>query len=487
MTLHIADIAVYQAGLSVARLREAGFGALNVKVSHGVTQRTVHPNVQTYVQQARAEGMGLSSFHWLDASAPGAVQARYAFQCMQALGLTTAAAHVVDCESNALLGVYQDYCATMQDLLGRAIVTYTGDWWWVPRGWKPATPWLHSAPAAGYLPAYPGDTSPHWAGYGGWPELAVMQYRVAQVDGIAVSQSAVRSMDTWRAMTGEAMGWENTPASESLVAEFNEAFPTRDKASDGTIGDPAHAGASSDHNPDETGKTPFEDADTKNEVHARDIDSTLRRPGWTMFRCFEIIRKRALAGQENRVQNLICDRKITSRSWGFIEWRPYTGSNPHTQHGHVGLRYGSGPGLSNPENDTGPWGILAAIQKEDAVTPEEIKAVAKATADELLNRKLEDPYDKSEDPRELPVSTWLRYSPSRGQVENIANTVRASGAEIMSLLVALASREEVDPNALAGALASPLASALAPLLPEDKEVTAATLRDAFQDLFAGQE
>lgn len=487
MTLHIADLAVYQGGLTLAQLQRAGFGGVNVKVSHGLTSKAVHPNVQTHVQDARAAGLELASFHWLDGSAPGAAQARYAYAEMVRLGLDVKAAHVVDCESNATLTIYLDYCAYMAGLLGRPIATYSGDWWWVPRGWKPSphSPWLHSAPGAGYLKAYPGDTSAHWAGYGGWPELAAMQYGVGPVAGIDVSMSAVRSMDTWRAMTGEAMAWKTIPASDSLTAEMNKAFPNRDKASDGSIGDGEHSTRSSDHNPDETGATPFEDADSSNEVHAKDLDADLKRAGWTLARAFEIIRKRAAAGTEKRVQNLIFNRRITSRSWGFDSWHDYTGTDPHTGHGHVSFRYGSGAG--NPEDITTPWGILAAVESEEAVTPEEIKAIAKASADEILARKLTDPYDESKTPRTVSVESWLRYSPSRGQVEGVSSAVKASGSEIMSLLVAIAGRDEVDTDALAAALAAPLASALVPLLPEDKEVSAATVRDAFRELLSGEQ
>jgi hypothetical protein len=62
---------------------------------------------------------------------------------------------------------------------------------------------------------------------------------------------------------------------------------------------------------------------------------------------------------------MICDGQITSRSWGW-SWRPYGGSNPHTHHGHISFRYGSGAGQDNPENITAPWGILAAVEHEEA-------------------------------------------------------------------------------------------------------------------------
>lgn len=488
MTLLIADIASYQGELTLEGLQAAGFQGINVKISHGLTQKSVHPRVMQYMAGARERGMEVSGFHWLDGSASGAEQARYAYTRMRGLTLDVNGCHVVDAEDPSVTErIYLDYLATMNDLLKRPVTTYTGDWFAAQRPWlrkSDHSPWLWSAPVDGYLGAYPSDASEHWRGYAGWTELAAMQYAVAAVGNVRVSMSAVRSEDTWRAMTGvpPMASWTLVPCLVSLRDEFNKLAPDRDRASDGAIGDPAHADRSSDHNPDETGSTPSEDADSKNEVHAIDVDDDLRRAGWTMQRCIDIVVSRHRDGRDNRLQNIIYNRRIWSRSWGWTA-RAYTGSNAHTQHGHFSSRYDTAQ-----ESDTRPWGLLAAAEKEeDIVEPADIAAIAKATVTELLGRKLVDPYDKDGDPRLVKVEDWIRYSPSRGQVDGVGNTVRANGAEIMALLAALAARPDVDNNALAAALAGPLASALAPMLPEDKEVSAATLRDAFKDLFSGEE
>ncbi len=87
--------------------------------------------------------------------------------------------------------------------------------------------------------------------------------------------------------------WILVPCLAELRSEFDEIAPGRDRSSDGSIGDPAHADRSSDHNPDETGNVPIRDADKVNEVHALDVDADLRTPGLSMetvvqlllFRC----------------------------------------------------------------------------------------------------------------------------------------------------------------------------------------------------------
>ncbi|MEV4705503.1 hypothetical protein [Actinoplanes sp. NPDC049316] len=158
--------------------------------------------------------------------------------------------------------------------------------------------------------------------------------------------------------------WILVPSLVSLRNEFNRLAPDRAKASDGSIGDTSHAASSSDHNPDETGNTPSEDADRVNEVHAIDVDDDLRKPGWTMTKCVEIIVTRHRDGRDNRLQNVIYNRRIWSRSWGWTA-RRYTGANAHTEHAHFSARY-----TTAQERDTRPWGLL----EEDDVTKSEFTA-----------------------------------------------------------------------------------------------------------------
>lgn len=175
-----------------------------------------------------------------------------------------------------------------------------------------------------------------------------------------------------------AASWVLVADLKSLFAEFDKLAPDRSRISDGTIGDAAHAATSSDHNPDETGNTPFKDVDTINEVHAIDVTATLNKPGWDMQRCVDIIRKRHMYGLDNRLQNIIYNRQIASRSWGWM-WRPYTGVSAHIEHAHFSSRYGSGDTIANPENDTRPWGLLAA----DTSLPQKVGTLSDFTTDDL--------------------------------------------------------------------------------------------------------
>lgn len=120
------------------------------------------------------------------------------------------------------------------------------------------------------------------------------------------------------------MGWRNCQASLTLLAGINGRWPQRDRASDGTIGDAAHATRSSDHNP-------WVQVAGMGVVRARDVDVDGIDAGWL----FEELRKAGAAGDPRLAGGgyLILNRRITAPD--FRSWRVYTGSNPHTKHGHV--------------------------------------------------------------------------------------------------------------------------------------------------------
>lgn len=141
------------------------------------------------------------------------------------------------------------------------------------------------------------------------------------------------------------------PSLDELRDEFNDLSPGRDKASDGWIGDTRHQSGASDHNPDESGRPEVRDADTKDEVHAIDVDDDLRKPGVTMAAIVAFIVARCRAGLEKRLRYVIYNRTIWSASNGW-KARAYTGSNPHTSHAHFSGSYDSAQ-----ESDRRAWGV----------------------------------------------------------------------------------------------------------------------------------
>lgn len=148
------------------------------------------------------------------------------------------------------------------------------------------------------------------------------------------------------------MGAFLAPSLVRLRAEINAAHPNRDKASDGWIGDPAHAGRVSDHNPDSiTGV-----------VRALDIDKDGMDPA----------EYRRVVLSDHRTEYFIQFGLIYSRRDGFRA-RIYTGPNRHDAHGHVSIRHGY-----QWEQDTAPWGYKQAAEREQpAPEPEKIDMSAR--------------------------------------------------------------------------------------------------------------
>ena len=150
--------------------------------------------------------------------------------------------------------------------------------------------------------------------------------------------------------------WYLIPSLIGLRGEFNSLAPGRSKASDGSIGDQAHSASLSDHNPDNKGA-----------VHAIDVTSAGPWPaGRSMRWAVDRIVGRHRDGADDRLQYVIYDREIASRSWGWT-WRAYTGASPHTHHAHFSARY-----THDAETGTRAWGLLgesATIPPKDDDMP----------------------------------------------------------------------------------------------------------------------
>lgn len=127
--------------------------------------------------------------------------------------------------------------------------------------------------------------------------------------------------------------WVADKAGTKLVAQINMIAPNRSKASDGTIGDPDHQARESAHNPEDS-----EDADAPgnpdNQVDARDITHDPSH-GCDIGVIFENIR----VSHDMRARHVIFNRRqFSNRTVGGVPaftWRPYSGKNPHTGHGHI--------------------------------------------------------------------------------------------------------------------------------------------------------
>jgi hypothetical protein len=139
-------------------------------------------------------------------------------------------------------------------------------------------------------------------------------------------------------------GWRVARSLDVLLDEINSIAPGRSKASDGAIGDRAHAASASDHNPNNA-----------NVVCARDFTHD-PGSGADMDR----ISRRIVAILPPALKYIIWDRRIWSRSRAADGWRPYSGSNPHTRHMHVSVGEGPDGHSTGPYDDSSPWGLRAS-------------------------------------------------------------------------------------------------------------------------------
>lgn len=145
---------------------------------------------------------------------------------------------------------------------------------------------------------------------------------------------------------------------DELRSEFNHLNPSRDKGSDGWIGDKAHQDEVSDHNPDSQGR-----------VLAIDIDSTGPWPDsfddyvmWIVNRCRN--------GEETRIEYIIRNRKIYERHNEFAA-RDYDENDPHTGHAHFSARHDH-----TGQNSRVTWGL-------DQVDMPNLVDIAQACASKL--------------------------------------------------------------------------------------------------------
>ncbi len=121
------------------------------------------------------------------------------------------------------------------------------------------------------------------------------------------------------------MAWRVAKSLLHLRDQINQAALNRSKASDGTIGDAAHASRDSDHNPW------VQDGDV-GVVTAMDITDD---PG---DRCdAEQIVQALVRSRDARIKYIIWNRRIISSQVQPWVWREYGGRNPHTKHFHLSV------------------------------------------------------------------------------------------------------------------------------------------------------
>ena len=194
------------------------------------------------------------------------------------------------------------------------------------------------------------------------------------------------------------MAWRVARSLDTLLAELNERGPNRSKASDGSIGDAAHASRSSDHNP-------WRQVAGVGVVGARDF--TDDPPSLDCDWLAEHLEAMLRAGEHPALRSgayVIWDRRIISRDRVAEGWRPYSGSNPHTKHLHLSVTTDPG-GFDS----TAPW-----LTEEEDMTPEAMDKLADLVAEKVWAKRLD-----GADGRESQTAHWML-----AQVRNLVEGLR---------------------------------------------------------------
>ena len=138
------------------------------------------------------------------------------------------------------------------------------------------------------------------------------------------------------------------PSLDQLVDEVDSAYPKRDRASDGWVGDTSHSARVSDHNPDYRSGGVVRAVDI--DIDGIDVNNVL-----------------AHTTNDWRVSYVIYNRRI----WGGSRWRKYEGSNPHTKHIHVSIKHSK-----SAEDSRQSWGI-----SKGAIVPQKKAKVKDQSSD----------------------------------------------------------------------------------------------------------
>ncbi len=160
------------------------------------------------------------------------------------------------------------------------------------------------------------------------------------------------------------MNWRPAKSIEVLKEQLNALFPTRNRVSDGVIGDANHSAKTSDHNPNSKGIVTAFDI-TNDPIKA--IDGA---------RLVKILQ----ASKDPRIKYLIFNGQITVKG-DISKWKPYMGLNAHKHHVHISVSsdprlYDSGAawklaGLKNPvpaDYTVAAGDTLSAILKRFKIT-----------------------------------------------------------------------------------------------------------------------
>jgi len=157
------------------------------------------------------------------------------------------------------------------------------------------------------------------------------------------------------------MAWVLTRGLTTWRNELNVTFPNRDKASDGSIGDVAHAQGTSGHNNENSGHAEYNDHDGIDEVRAIDVDKDLRVPGVSMEKVIQYLVTKGRRGDYLPFRYFIYNGRIWSKASGW-KTQLYLGSNKHDKHAHFSGDFGTKARTQKADEWTGSLGLFDFVK-----------------------------------------------------------------------------------------------------------------------------
>lgn len=155
----------------------------------------------------------------------------------------------------------------------------------------------------------------------------------------------------------------------TLRAEANTTAPGRSKASDGWIGDPAHASRPSRHNPNKQDVVCAWDG-TNDPAAGFPVHTIMRWLAANILRPLYLrgIRQADAPEPWNNVAYFITADETFGWSTGWLP-KPYRGANRHLKHGHAAVGVGPDAEPRAPYDSTVPWGIARACAPHPTPAP----------------------------------------------------------------------------------------------------------------------
>lgn len=160
------------------------------------------------------------------------------------------------------------------------------------------------------------------------------------------------------------MGWRLAESLKTLRTQVNALYPSRDKSSDGSIGDQGHQARHSDHNPNGA-----------NVVTAIDIDADLGP-----FTNVGVIVNALRSANDPRIKYIIWQGQITMPN-NLARLKKYNGPNGHFHHAHISVS-------SNPKlyDDAKAWQLSTATAITYETEPLPPSKPAKSSPSKPLER-----------------------------------------------------------------------------------------------------